>query len=163
MKKLTFTLAAAGLLASTAAMAQAVDAQQQTRASAAERAEQAFARMDANNDGVLDARDREARRQQMFERLDTNGDGQISRAEWNAAAEQRTMRQGRRGNAEGGERRGAWSRANSGAERTISRADFVAAATARFDRLDTNRDGTVSAEERQAARETLRGSRRSGE
>lgn len=163
MKKLTFTIAAAGLLAGTAAMAQAVDAQQQTRASAAERAEQAFARMDVNNDGMLDARDREARRQQMFERLDTDRDGQISRAEWHAAPEQRAMRQGRRGNADGGERRGAWNNRGQGGERTISRADFVAAATARFDRLDANRDGTVSAEERQAARETPRGSRRSGE
>jgi hypothetical protein len=41
----------------------------------------------------------------------------------------------------------------------ISKAEFQAAAMARFDKADANGDGIVTAEERQAAREARRGAR----
>lgn len=132
-----------------------------------------FARMDANRDGFI-ARDemramREQRRAQrmairgatpdqrgkggmMFERLDTNRDNMISREEFERG---RTMRAERMG----GHRmamRGhgvMMRRADTDNDGRISLAEAQAAALARFDRVDINRDGRITPEERQQMRQ----------
>ncbi|TCD06521.1 EF-hand domain-containing protein [Erythrobacteraceae bacterium CFH 75059] len=160
MHRFTFFLAAGSLAAaaSTVAAAQPAERAPQTREAAIAQAERAFAALDANGDGVVDARDMETRRQQMFARLDTNGDGVVSRAEWDAAAAQRAQRGGDR--RAGAGPRGRWAQREGATG--LTREQFVAAATARFDRADANRDGTVSADERRAVREAFRTERRSG-
>jgi hypothetical protein len=153
-----------------------------TRAEAQASAGQMFAKMDANKDGKLDSADRAARHAAMqakrFAALDANSDGSISKAEWDqhgadrqakraewkgkraaaggeAGEGKRGMRghHGKRGGRHGmrGDH-GMMMKADADGDKAISQAEFQTAALARFDRLDANKDGQVTAEERQAQR-----------
>jgi hypothetical protein len=55
-------------------------------------------------------------------------------------------------------RAGLLMRADANGDGTVTRAEALAAADTRFDRLDTDRDGTLTPEETRAAREAMRGS-----
>lgn len=182
MKILMF--AGAGLLALAAMPALGQPAERgldrpQTRAAVEARVQARFARADANRDGYVtqdevraraEAR-RGERREQMFERLDTNHDGSISRAEFNArpalrGGERRAMRGERRGqrfaNHGGRGMRGGFGGRGFAAmdldhDGRVALAEANRVALERFDRVDSNRDGTISLEERQAAREAFRG------
>ena len=148
-----------------------------TRAEAQAAATQMFAKMDANKDGKLDAADRAARHAAMqakrFAALDANSDGSISKAEWDQHGADRAAKRAERGEkrAAAGEARqgkrhamrghhgmrgdhGMMMKADADADgdKAISQAEFQTAALARFDRLDANKDGQVTAEERQAQR-----------
>jgi Ca2+-binding EF-hand superfamily protein len=130
-----------------------------TRAEAQAKAQERFARMDANKDGKLDQADREARRAAMFDRLDTDNNGQISRAEFDAAATSRGERGGKKGwGGRGGGRHhgGMMMGKMADGNATVTQAEFVQKALERFDAMDANRDGTVTKEERQAARQAMR-------
>lgn len=124
------------------------------------------------------------KRAQMFDRLDANKDGSISKAEWDQADAAREAKRaewkakrGERAGApgEGGERHamrghhggkrgghgghggpGGWMKADANGDKAISQAEFVAGALVRFDRMDANKDGKVTAEERQAMRQAMR-------
>ncbi|MDZ3830819.1 MAG: hypothetical protein U0S50_03245 [Sphingopyxis sp.] len=155
-----------------------------TRAEVQVHASRMFAKMDVNGDGKLDAADRAAKREamhaKMFERLDANKDGNISKAEWDQHAADRSAKRGatramdrdmdggkrhvmRGHHGKGNERRDMGSRmmtmADTDGDKAISPAEFQAAAIARFDRMDTNKDGQVTAEERAAARQSMRDKR----
>ena len=168
MRKLTLALSTAALVLSGAAIAQtapAAPAKQRapmadmTRAQAQARAEAAFARMDANQDGTVDQADRQARHARMFERIDTDRNGSISRAEFDAMHAQRGGRQAG-GKQMGGKHDGGHRALMGGmgkAAGPLTRQAFVDRALGMFDRADANRDGTVTAAERKAAREALRG------
>ena len=153
-----------------------------TRAEAQSAAAKMFAKLDVNKDGKLDAADRAARQSAMqakrFASLDANSDGSISKAEWDQhnadreakraewkeersaaskeAGEGKNAMRGMRGKRGGhhGMRghQGMMMKADTNGDKAISQAEFEAAALARFDRLDTNKDGQVTAEERQAQR-----------
>ncbi|WJY19370.1 EF-hand domain-containing protein [Alteriqipengyuania flavescens] len=175
MKRLTIAISTAALLAGGAAYAQSADRNADTtRAEAIERTAERFAKMDANDDGVLDAEDREARAGQMFDRLDANGDGMISRTEFEThhaeRREQRAERRGERGERQEREwgRRGGrghrgdmamMRRADTDGNGAISQAEFQAAALARFDRADADNNGVVTAAEKQSARAAMRETR----
>ena len=124
--------------------------------------------------------ERAERRAQMqerrFERLDTDKSGGISEAEMAAAQEARTERRGERGEARGERRgnraemrrgqRGGKNRmmgmlrqADANKDMVVTRAEFDAAVEARFARVDTDKSGTITAEERKAARENMRAQR----
>lgn len=180
MKKITLLALGAALIAVPAIAAQSAPADGKaatlTRAEAQAKATEMFAKFDANKDGKLDAADRTARRAEMqakrFAALDANKDGTISKAEWDQNAADRAAkrsekraaageaREGKphamRGHGKrGGHHMGGWGRGMmkpGGADKTVTQAEFVAAALARFDTLDANKDGQVTAEERQAAR-----------
>lgn len=137
---------------------------------------------DANSDGQVTPEERRAQRQKMraertearFTRLDSNADGQISREEFAAG----NSRMGRMAHArgEGMHPRGEGHmrtrtnmrqnmRQNMGthhamAEQTISIANAEQKARESFVRLDANRDGQVTAEERRAARQASHQARR---
>ena len=147
-----------------------------TREQATERAAQAFARMDVNDDGVLDPADREAAMRQRFDAADTDGNGQLSFAEVTAAQESRraTRDERRAERAERGAGRPAmrrllargmgpigegrmFERADADSDGSVSQAEFTAEALARFDRADANGDGTISRDERRALRGMGRG------
>ena len=159
-----------------------------TRAEAEAHAKAMFVKLDVNKDGKLDQADRAARhaekRAQMFDRLDASKDGSISKAEWDQADAARQAKRaewkakpGERAGAPGGggERHamrghhggkrgghggpGGWMKADANGDKAISQAEFVAGALARFDRMDTIKDGKVTAEERQAMRQGMRDKR----
>lgn len=124
---------------------------------------------DANQDGTVTAEEMRAagqakraeRRTAMFDRLDANKDGSISRAEFDAPraqgqggqrAEQRAGRGHR-----GGMHRGVARIGRSGEGRApIVIAEAEQKATEAFTRLDANRDGTLTGEERRAGMEARR-------
>lgn len=95
----------------------------------------------------------EARAQERFARADADGDGFITQEELGARAEAR-------GEASGGGKRRFGGRGfaamDSDGDGRVALAEAQRAALERFDRVDSNRDGTISAEERQAAREAWR-------
>ena len=174
-KQLTFlTLGAALIAVPVLAAPGAADRDAtQTRAEAQTRAAEMFAKMDANKDGKLDASDRAARRTEMqakmFDRLDANKDGSISKAEWDQHSADRAAKRSDRGekrvDAGDGKRgmrghhgkRGGhgmmMARADTDGDKAVSQAEFQAAALARFDAADANKDGQVTAEERATQRE----------
>ena len=150
-----------------------------TRQQVIDRADQRFARLDLDHDGRAtpeEARQageqrRAERAGRMFERLDLNRDGSVSRAEFDQARsqlrEQRGERRAERGGRRGmrgmhGPRRGAPGARGEAGQRMFGDQGFVTReqmrerALARFDRLDANRDGTLTAAERQQGRQQMR-------
>jgi hypothetical protein len=173
MTKITLALASAATLAlaASAAYAQAParpdNGADLTRAQVQTSTAEMFTKLDANKDGTFDAADRtllEAQRTQQqaerqharFEQLDTDKNGSLSRAEFDAALDHARDRVAGRGDG----KRGPGGKGGPGGpgmgkldgDKPITQAEFTAAALARFDRADTNRDGTVTAAERQAQR-----------
>jgi hypothetical protein len=182
VKKITLWTLGAALIATPAIAAQATGADGKTtltRTEAQTRATEMFAKLDANKDGKLDATDRAAMRAEMqarrFATLDANKDGSISKAEWDQQAADRSARRGEKRAAAGeprdGQRHGMRGPGKRGGHHRMggmmggpgadgnkasTQAEFVAASLARFDRIDANKDGQVTAEERQAARTAQR-------
>ena len=166
---LTLSLAAlTAVLAAGTASAQPGPRAETTRADVEQRTAERFGRMDANDDGVLNAADREAARRDAFDRIDADKDGTISFAEFEAQRGERgTARADRRG--QRGER-GFGRRGSPGMARgadadkdgTVTQAEFTTAALTRFDRTDADKDGTISLEERRDARHHSRHDRRRG-
>lgn len=142
-----------------------------------------FAKMDVDHDGQITQKDRDAMRQQRldarFTALDADKNGQISKAEF-AAAQQARFEQraegrdgARDGAGKGGEGRGWGGRHHGGHGKgmmmggrggrdadkngTLTKAEFMAGPIAMFDKADTNKDGSVTADEMKAARQAMRG------
>jgi Ca2+-binding EF-hand superfamily protein len=148
-----------------------------TRQQLIAKADDRFARLDVNRDGRAtpdEARQAGEQRRtemagQMFDRMDANHDGNVTRAEFDQARTQ--MHEGR-GEGRGGGRGGWHGRGRGGhgghgmrgehGERMFGEQGFITQeqmrerALARFDRMDANHDGTLTAAERQQSREALR-------
>lgn len=119
--------------------------------------------LDTNRDGVVSPEERaaamQARRAERagdrFAKLDANGDGSISRTEFDAghaARPDRGPRAERAGHREG--RRGGAHRAMRGQGRErgpVVIAEASAKLGERFDKMDADRNGVISADERRAA------------
>lgn len=178
----TILLAGVALAAAGAAVAQVPSAPQardgiQTRAEVVQRVRAMFARADVNRDGFLTQAEVQsvagqarglrgqraadpARRQRAFERLDANRDNVISRDEWARAQQVRAERQAERGAHRGqrlamrGRMGGALLRmADTNRDQRVSLQEAEGAALQRFDRVDLNRDGRVTRDERQQLRQ----------
>lgn len=142
-----------------------------------------FAAADADGDGEItqaemqamhEAREqrRETRRTdrmaKMFDRMDADNSGGLSQEELRAMHEARGergqhehRRSGKRGHR--GMRGGGMHMlrmADSDGDRRVTRAEFDAALAAHFTKVDTDGNGAISAEERQAAHEAMRAERR---
>jgi hypothetical protein len=180
----TLILAGAGLAIATssAALAQAQQPARtdrvHTRAEVAQQVGTMFARLDGNRDGFITQEEARAARVQRraerggraadparqqeraaraFQRIDANGDGAISQAEFAARRATRgetgQPRVGRLGMSFGGRMFGM---ADANRDSRVSLQEATAAALQHFDRIDLNRDGQVTREERQQARQQLR-------
>ena len=187
MKKTILALTGVGLLAGTAALAQpgGETTGPMTRADVTQKSADMFQKMDLNSDGVLDLSDQELRRQQRIAKIDTDGNNAISKAEREAAREARQAKRAEWREERGieGERRGFGKRkmrrggmrdhhgrgmggggmamrADADGDGRVSLQEFQTQALARFDKADANSDGTVTAEERKAAREAHRAAKR---
>jgi len=143
-----------------------------TRAEVQARAGRMFERLNANRDGRIDAADRAVRQasrmEARFDRLDADDNGSISRAEFTQRAALRRdgdragmgeRRMRRPGMARHGMRRGmmAGRMADGDRDGSITQAEFMTATLQRFERMDANRDGQVTRDERQSARQQMRG------
>ncbi|MEH3159168.1 MAG: hypothetical protein PGN08_09710 [Sphingomonas taxi] len=107
-------------------------------------------RADANGDGIITRAEMITDAQARFDAMDTNKDGKVTPEERDAARE--AMRAQWRGGA-GGRGGGFGMRGGGGGgDATLTRAEAVERAGARFDRLDTNHDGKLDATERAAMR-----------
>lgn len=144
MRNLTLALSAAALTISGAAFAQAAPTQPRaakpdlTRAEAQTRAQAMFARMDGNGDGTLNEADRAVMQDRRFQQMDTDRNGALSRAEFEAMHAKRGERGGRMA-----------KRAGAPAQTEAQKAERKAEM---FARLDTDRNGSVSRAELDAAR-----------
>lgn len=124
-------------------------------------------RADANGDGTITRAEYVAQTEARIAAMDTNKDGVISPEE-RAAARQAMWAQ-RRGGAAGEQGgygmpgRGGGDGGNRGGGKSVTRAEMVARAGARFDRMDTNHDGKLDAAEMSAARSALHHGRRGGD
>lgn len=142
-----------------------------TRSDVESRVRAHFERLDANKDGFVTQEEAKAvregaraeRRDAMFARLDADKDGSISRAEFDAPRAKggdRAERRGHRGHHRGMAGRGGgahmFDRADANNDGRVSLAEASAPALQRFDRADANGDGTLTPEERKAAREAMR-------
>jgi Ca2+-binding EF-hand superfamily protein len=163
MRKFTLIIAASSMALGGVAYAQSAERPDrnasQTRDQAQARATAMFERMDANDDGTIDAADRQAKMLQRFARIDTDNNGSISQAEFLAMHEARGEKAGKRGR-RGGAKMGMRGMKGMGVDGAMTQAQFEAAALARFDQADANGDGTLTAAERQAARKAMREARR---
>ena len=162
------SLTSAALYAAPGAMRDADGNGAVTKAEAMAAADARFAKMDANNDGTLNEADKAAMIASRFAAMDADKNGSLSQAEFIAAHEARAdKRENRRetrmerGGPEGkmgrhGGRHGGGMkmlvRADTEGDKAVSKAEFRAAAEARFGKADTNNDGTISADERKAGR-----------
>ncbi len=140
-----------------------------TRQEVIQRVDERFNQMDANRDGRVTREERRASAERrraemadrMFDRIDANDDGSISREEMR---EGRMRRGGRRGIRMAGPgdpgmdgRRGPGMEGRrGGGAREFTREEMRERALARFDRVDANRDGTLTVEERRQARDARR-------
>jgi hypothetical protein len=186
MKKIAFAGVALAALAALPAFAQPsvegpAGGKPITRADVQGRVEARFARADANRDGFVTRDEVEARRgegrdrlkarrgdrrEALFARLDSNRDGVLSREEFDAPragvgeGQRRSQRFGRGGGMGGGFRGRAFAALDSDRDGRVSLVEAEAGALRLFDRADSNRDGTVTPDERRAARQAFRGARR---
>lgn len=125
-----------------------------TRSEVKSSVESHFDEADTNHDGVLTEAEREvARNQEMqahFKSMDTDGNGQLSFAEFEAAHPRM-----------GG--RGPDGRPMPKPPGDVRKSDAVGRALAMFDRVDANKDGKITAQERDAAQERMRAKHHHGD
>ncbi|MFC4724351.1 hypothetical protein AB6B38_06820 [Glycocaulis abyssi] len=124
-----------------------------------------LASIDADGDGVITRAEFLAHHNTMFDRMDANDDGVINAADRELMRERWAERRAERG-AEGGERRRQWGQRGGErrerADREITRAEFEARGNAMFDRWagEGNDSVTVAAvQERMAEMRAQRGER----
>lgn len=177
MKKLSIFGGASALVLAVAAYAAPGDGRAKmdadgngaiSKSEAMAAADMHFKKMDVDGNGVLDKGDKEAKIKAHFSKMDADGNGAVTEAEFMAAhearmekregrkaamGEQRNHKMGKRGH--GG--KGGWMKADTNGDKAISQAEFRAAAQARFSKQDTDGNGEVTKEERQAAHKTMRG------
>jgi len=148
MRKLTLFLTAGALALGGAACAQAqadTDGSHWghgpmgdvTLAQAQAKADQMFAKLDANGDGQLDQADRAAAQAKHFAAIDTDGNGEVTQAEMQAAHERMAAKRQARQEARGDKRE--------------------ANRDAHFAALDTDKSGGLSQAELEAAHKGMRG------
>lgn len=118
-----------------------------------------FAKIDKDANGEITKEERKevraSRRAERFAKLDTDGNGSLSPEEFQVQKGKRHGASGKKGgHHEGGrgKHHGRHGNLDANKDGVIEKAEFQARALERFDRIDTNNDDVVSAEERKAAK-----------
>lgn len=109
----------------------------------AKRMQEHFTEKDTNKDGVLERSEVQHMPDEMFNRLDTDHNGSLSAAEMQAMAE---MKHGKGPHHEHGD---------MDMDKTMTKADAIAKADERFQKVDTNGDGKVTQDEWKAHHEEM--------
>ncbi len=106
-----------------------------------------FAKMDVNQDGKLNEADRTAKMAAHFAAADSDKSGELSKAE--LAAGKGMMHDEGRGHEGRGHHGGAHmlKKADSNNDNAVSKTEFDAAALARFEKLDADKNGVIAANE----------------
>lgn len=136
------------------------------------RADEGFAKLDVNHDGVIDQKDRAAMRDRMRDEPDKNHDAAhdpdgpppppppgMGPDDDHRGGSSEWRRSGMSGGMGGGGMGGAMMflrDADTNHDGKITRAEYDASVKARFDAMDTNHDGKISKDERKAARDKMR-------
>lgn len=98
--------------------------------------------LDTNKDGVVDEAEFKAARAEMFKRMDKDGDGKIAKADFPAAMEQ--THADRRTEMENR----MFERLDTNKDGVLTADEFTAGAGKGFERLDRNKDGKLTPEDR---------------
>jgi EF-hand domain pair/EF hand len=138
-----------------------------TRAQVEARVRERFAQVDANRDGAFTREEVQSARQDLvkkvrdsrFELLDQNKDGSVSRAEFDAARGDNAQNGGNRMRRGQGGQGAGFARRDENSDGKVTLSEALSRSLARFDEADANKDGTLTPEERMAARGKLRGGR----
>jgi hypothetical protein len=173
---LAVSLTSAALYAAPAVKPDADGNKAVTKAEMLAAADARFAKMDANADGMVNEADKAAMVTKRFATMDADKNGSVSQAEFVASHEARADKRedrrekrmgrggpdgerggkmGRHGGRHGGGKGGGMkmlAMADTNGDKAVSKAEFRAAAEARFAKADANKDGTISADERKAGR-----------
>ncbi|WP_198024173.1 calcium-binding protein [Sphingorhabdus lutea] len=153
-------------------------------------AEAMFAKMDKNRDGQLSEADRIAAQKEKFAEMDGDKNGSVTEAEFLAAAEARKKEReerraergamgdgpqaddedgmrGKRGKGMGGKGMGGkgmhgkgMELADTNGDKIVTKAEFMAAAAARFAEADSDGNGVISKEERREEMQERRAERK---
>jgi len=122
----------------------------------AERMNAAFVRGDANRDGVLAQAEAPRRLQARFGRFDADRDGALTPAELQAG--RRAMQSDARASRQAARQAARTNRpAEARGDGVVTLAEMQARVSARFARLDANRDGFVTRDERRTGRAARQG------
>ncbi len=148
------------------------DNQPLTRAEVIARVKERFTKLDTNKDGYLTQAEIDARRNEVmdeqnerrFKALDDDKDGKIDREEFDKGRQEKMDKNERRGDrADRGSRSEGggmmFKRLDVNNDGKITLAEMTNPALARFDAIDTNKDSTISIEERRAGRVGMMGRR----
>lgn len=124
----------------------------------AKRQDQMFARMDADKSGGISEAEMKAAQEARGERRGKMRGERRAEARGEHVGQHHGMREGPRGGRGKGMRGGMrmLRQADANKDMIVTRAEFDAVVEARFARVDTDKSGTISAEERKAAREKMR-------
>jgi Ca2+-binding EF-hand superfamily protein len=186
MKKLPIIAAASALLLAAAVYAAPGDRISKTdtdgngsvsKTEAMAAADARFAKMDANGDGNINVSDREAKLKQRFAEMDGDKNGAITEAEFVAGHArkargdkakgsdanregERSKHNGRHAGRGGGMKMLGLADTNN--DQVVSKDEFRAAYAANFVKADSNKDGSISTDERKAMRKMMRGEHRGG-
>jgi Ca2+-binding EF-hand superfamily protein len=112
-----------------------------------------LAKMDTNGDGQISRMEHSANAQRMFTSMDTNGDGAVTAAEMNAVKEEKD-----------GYEMSATEKIkeiDNNGDGNVTAMEHATAADAKFDKMDTNRDGSLSKDELQAGHKMKKKDKRS--
>ena len=147
-----------------------------TKTEAMTAADTMFTKMDANNDGTINAADRETKVKIRFQAMDADKNGSITEAEMIAAHDERMdgraerrgkpgpdghhgghRGRGHKGGHDGidGHAMGLMKAADVNKDLAVTKAEFRTAAEERFTKSDTNKDGSLSSAEMEAARTAM--------
>ncbi|WP_197489889.1 EF-hand domain-containing protein [Erythrobacter neustonensis] len=139
-------------------------AQPLARAEMLAKVEQRFARLDTDRDGTISAAEmaahREARKAARAERLAAMSAEDKARFEARKEARRAAMQERKAARLAAGEprKKGGWlARVDANGDGAVTRDEFAARALLRFDRMDADKNGTVTPEERKASRRAARG------